>query len=149
MLKNIMFSDTLVKRFFMILARFLEPKIHGFLVNFSTQDEKKSMMVKEDTILFKLGRHLFYDRRLSLNYDRSCGICHEQAKGFTDGFVRGVGTLGDIHPRNTLSLINVVTRRSLGWITQKENHGILNYAKKEQSKPLKRKKYAQSRAMSS
>ena len=61
-----------------------------------------------------LGRHLFYERRLSLNEDRSCGICHEQAKGFTDGFVRAVGTTGELHPRNTATLINVAQRPALG-----------------------------------
>ena len=63
-----------------------------------------------------LGRHLFYERRLSLNEDRSCGICHEQAKGFTDGFVRAVGTTAELHPRNTTTLINVAARSSLGWV---------------------------------
>ena len=66
----------------------------------------------------ELGRHLFYERRLSLNEDRSCGICHEQAKGFTDGFVRAVGTTGDIHPRNTPTLLNVSRRAKLGWVNQ-------------------------------
>ena len=70
------------------------------------------------SVWIELGRHLFYERRLSLNEDRSCGICHEQAKGFTDGFVRAVGTTEEIHPRNTLSLINVSHRSSLGWISQ-------------------------------
>ena len=66
--------------------------------------------------LVELGRHLFYERRISLNEDRSCGICHEQAKGFTDGFVRAVGTTGEIHPRNTLSLLNVRARTTLSWL---------------------------------
>ncbi|MEE2755494.1 MAG: cytochrome c peroxidase [Myxococcota bacterium] len=66
--------------------------------------------------LVELGRHLFYERRLSFNNDRSCGICHEQAKGFTDGFVRAVGTTGAIHPRNTLTLLNVSERRTLSWV---------------------------------
>ena len=59
-----------------------------------------------DPAQIELGRHLFYERRLSLHNDRSCGICHEQAKGFTDGFVRAVGTTGDIHMHNTLGLLN-------------------------------------------
>ena len=69
-----------------------------------------------------LGRHLFYDRRLSIHDNRSCGICHEQAKGFTDGFVRAVGSTEEIHPRNTLTLINVSNRTSLGWITVEPEH---------------------------
>jgi cytochrome c peroxidase len=63
----------------------------------------------------ELGRHLFYDVRLSRNEDRACGTCHEQAKGFTDGFHRAVGTEGDLHPHNTLTLTNVGYRSALGW----------------------------------
>ena len=63
----------------------------------------------------ELGRHLFYERRLSSEGNRSCGICHEPALGFTDGFVRAVGTTGELHPRNTLTLTNVGSRESLTW----------------------------------
>lgn len=63
----------------------------------------------------ELGRYLFYDFGLSDTGTRSCGICHETAKGFTDGFVRAVGTQNDIHPRNTLSVVNVAWREELGW----------------------------------
>jgi cytochrome c peroxidase len=64
----------------------------------------------------ELGRHLFYERRLSLEGNRSCGICHEPALGFTDGFVRAVGTTDELHPRNTLTLTNVGRRESLTWV---------------------------------
>ena len=77
--------------------------------------ESESKAVSDAWI--ELGRHLFYERRLSLHEDRSCGICHEQARGFTDGFVRAVGTTEELHPRNTSSLINVRNRASLGWVT--------------------------------
>ena len=63
----------------------------------------------------ELGRYLFHDFRLSINDGRSCGICHEPAKAFTDGFVRAVGTTGETHTRNTLSLINVGHRARLTW----------------------------------
>ena len=62
-----------------------------------------------------LGRYLFHDFRMSRNSERSCGICHEPAKGFTDGFSRAVGTTGETHTRNTLSLINVGYREQLNW----------------------------------
>lgn len=64
----------------------------------------------------ELGRHLFYERRLSLNNNRSCGICHEPPKGFTDGFVRAVGATGQVHPRNTLTLLNAASRETLSWL---------------------------------
>jgi cytochrome c peroxidase len=33
----------------------------------------------------ELGRHLFYDKRLSANQTMACATCHEQARAFTDG----------------------------------------------------------------
>src|SRR5262249_48238348 len=46
-----------------------------------------------------LGRHLFYDTRLSANHTQSCASCHQQARAFTDGRARSVGSTGDLHPR--------------------------------------------------
>ena len=42
----------------------------------------------------ELGRHLFYDTRLSANAAQSCVSCHEQARAFTDGRARSVGSTG-------------------------------------------------------
>ncbi|HCH64221.1 MAG TPA: di-heme enzyme [Deltaproteobacteria bacterium] len=63
-----------------------------------------------------LGRLLFHDFRLSVDDARSCGICHEGKKGYTDGFVVAVGALGDAHTRNTLSLLNLAWRGPLTWV---------------------------------
>lgn len=63
----------------------------------------------------ELGRWLFYDLRLSRHEDRACGTCHEQAKGFTDGFHRAVGTEKDVHGHNTPSVVNSGYRTQLGW----------------------------------
>lgn len=65
----------------------------------------------------ELGRHLFYELRLSKHENRACGTCHEQAKAFTDGFHRAVGTENDLHGHNTASLVNVGYRTQLGWAT--------------------------------
>ena len=35
-----------------------------------------------------LGRHLFYDTRLSGNRTQSCASCHEQARAFTEALLR-------------------------------------------------------------
>ena len=64
----------------------------------------------------ELGRLLFHDFRLAVDDARSCGICHEGKKGYTDGFVKAVGALGDAHTRNTLSLLNVAWRGPLTWV---------------------------------
>ena len=64
----------------------------------------------------RLGRLLFHDFRLSVDDARSCGICHEGKKGYTDGFVVAVGALGDAHTRNTLSLLNLAWKGPLTWV---------------------------------
>ena len=38
----------------------------------------------------RLGRLLFYDKRLSINGTFSCGSCHKQSLAFTDGLPRSV-----------------------------------------------------------
>lgn len=63
----------------------------------------------------ELGRHLFYDTRLSGNGTQSCASCHEQARAFTDGRVLAVGSTGQMHPRNSMSLANVVYAGTLTW----------------------------------
>jgi cytochrome c peroxidase len=63
----------------------------------------------------ELGRLLFYDRRLSITGDYSCGSCHQQALAFTDGLTRARGASGDLHPRSAMSLTNVAYNSSYGW----------------------------------
>jgi len=63
----------------------------------------------------ELGRHLFYDTRLSGNGTQSCGTCHEQARAFTDGRARSVGSTGQLHPRGSMSLVNVAYAQALTW----------------------------------
>jgi cytochrome c peroxidase len=62
-----------------------------------------------------LGRHLFYDPRLSGNGTQSCGSCHLQSLAFTDGRARAVGSTGELHPRSAQSLANVVYNATLTW----------------------------------
>jgi cytochrome c peroxidase len=63
----------------------------------------------------ELGRHLFYDPRLSGNGTQSCSSCHEQERAFTDGRGRAVGSTGQVHPRGSMSLVNVAYAASLTW----------------------------------
>jgi cytochrome c peroxidase len=63
--------------------------------------------------LVNTGRHLFYDRRLSVNNTRACGSCHAQEFSFTDNYVRSIGALGDLHQRNARPLINLTLNRYL------------------------------------
>jgi hypothetical protein len=63
----------------------------------------------------ELGRHLFYDARLSGNGTQSCATCHEQQRAFTDGRARAVGSTGERHPRGSMSLVNVAYATALTW----------------------------------
>jgi len=63
----------------------------------------------------ELGRHLFYDARLSANGTQSCGTCHQQRLAFTDGRTQAIGSTGAVHTRNSMSLVNVAYAETLTW----------------------------------
>jgi cytochrome c peroxidase len=63
----------------------------------------------------ELGRHLFYDKRLSLNQTQSCATCHRQDRAFADTRGRGLGSTGQLHPRGPMSLVNVAYAPVLTW----------------------------------
>ena len=62
-----------------------------------------------------LGRHLFYDRRMSITQEFSCASCHQQSRAFTDGLPVAAGATGQQHPRNSMTLANVAYPSSLNW----------------------------------
>lgn len=63
----------------------------------------------------ELGRHLFYDTRLSIDGSFSCASCHDQAVAFTDRKGQAVGVTGEVHPRGSMSLANVAYSPVLTW----------------------------------
>lgn len=63
----------------------------------------------------ELGRHLFFDTRLSHNGTQSCASCHDPKRAFTDNKTLAVGSTGAVHPRNSMSLINVAYMTSYTW----------------------------------
>jgi cytochrome c peroxidase len=63
----------------------------------------------------ELGRHLFYDTRLSVNGTKACASCHLQELAFTDGRAYPIGATGEAHPRSAMSLINVAYHDALTW----------------------------------
>jgi cytochrome c peroxidase len=75
---------------------------------------------------FQLGRHLFYDTRLSGNNTQACATCHMQAFAFTDAARRSTGSTGRRHPRNAQSLVNAAWNTSFNWadptLTTLEEH---------------------------
>lgn len=67
----------------------------------------------------ELGRRLFFEPRLSGNGSTSCATCHMPERAFQDGRPTGVG----LEPvdRNTLSVLDVRTRRWFGWDGANDN----------------------------
>jgi cytochrome c peroxidase len=63
----------------------------------------------------ELGRHLFYDQRLSADQTMSCATCHHQDKAFTDGRRFAKGISGQLAIRNAMSLTNVAYLPVLTW----------------------------------
>src|SRR5712692_732735 len=63
----------------------------------------------------RLGRYLFYDKRLSVNGTQSCATCHRQELAFSDGHARSVGATGQTHSRSAMSLVNVAYSAVLTW----------------------------------
>ena len=63
----------------------------------------------------ELGRHLFYDERLSFNNKISCASCHQQEKAFTDGLAFSVGATGELTQRSSMTLANVAYNATLTW----------------------------------
>jgi cytochrome c peroxidase len=62
-----------------------------------------------------LGRHLFYDKRLSRDGSLACASCHEQARAFTDGKAVSKGVTGESGTRSAMSLTNVAYLPVLTW----------------------------------
>ena len=68
----------------------------------------------------ELGRHLFYDVRLSGNETQSCASCHRQELAFSDGDPVAIGSTGELHPRNSMGLTNVGYQPALTWANPNE-----------------------------
>lgn len=65
--------------------------------------------------MFQLGRHLFYDTRLSGNGSQACASCHHQSLAFAESLERSIGSTGELHPRNAQSLVNVAFNPTYTW----------------------------------
>jgi len=63
----------------------------------------------------ELGRHLFYDRRLSADGTIACATCHVQSRGFTDGRKLPLGVHATPGVRNAMGLTNVAYFPTLTW----------------------------------
>jgi cytochrome c peroxidase len=89
--------------------------------------------VPEDNALtvekVELGRHLFYDKRLSANGTQACASCHEQSHAFSEAAATATGSTGQKHRRNSMALVNVAYTATFTWahsgINTVEQHVLL------------------------
>jgi len=65
--------------------------------------------------LAELGRHLFFETRLSGDGSRSCATCHAPEKGFADGEPLSRGYNGTEYFRNAPGLLSVRLKPRLMW----------------------------------
>lgn len=63
----------------------------------------------------ELGRHLFYDTRLSGNQTQACASCHLQSHAFAEPIPTSIGSTGEHHFRNAMSLTNVAYNATQTW----------------------------------
>lgn len=64
---------------------------------------------------FELGRHLFYDKRLSGNGTTACAACHFQHLAFTDGKALSAGSTGEHTTRSAQSIVNSAYHPTITW----------------------------------
>ncbi len=62
-----------------------------------------------------LGRVLFYDKKISLSNEISCGSCHFQNKAFSDTKALSEGVINNHTPRNSQAIINPINEQSYFW----------------------------------
>ncbi len=63
----------------------------------------------------ELGRHLFWETKLSRNNAVSCGSCHFPSSSFADSAPGSTGLYGDITPRNSMALVNMAWAKHFFW----------------------------------
>ncbi len=63
----------------------------------------------------KLGRHLFWETRLSGNNSMSCGTCHSPQNAFSDPNRYSTGINGDVGKRNSMVLQNLAWANDFFW----------------------------------
>ncbi|WP_299215173.1 cytochrome c peroxidase [uncultured Dokdonia sp.] len=63
----------------------------------------------------KLGKKLFFDKKLSANNQMACATCHIPSKAYTDGLMLNKGNKGNNLKRNTPTLINTIFQKNFFW----------------------------------
>lgn len=68
-----------------------------------------------NAVMVELGRHLFFDRRLSGDWGVSCATCHDPQKGWGDGKALSTGYPSMEYFRNSPTVLNAAYRKRFMW----------------------------------
>ncbi len=82
-------------------------------IYFGNAIENKNNPLTEDGI--NLGRHLFYEKSLSIDSTISCSSCHLQKHGFSDTLQFSKGVNGKITKRKSMGLSNLAWQTNFFW----------------------------------
>ncbi len=109
--KNLVAPNLPTNSYKYTLPDVIESRLYGFI-------DPNSLVPNDNKITdagATLGRVLFYDKKLSLNNSTSCGSCHIQEKGFSDGLKNSIGFDGGVTSRNTPAITNVLNQQGFFW----------------------------------
>ena len=73
----------------------------------------KDNLITEEKV--QLGKHLFFDKRLSKDETISCATCHSPAKGFSNALAVAKGVSGELGNRNVPTVVNRLYGRAEFW----------------------------------
>ena len=94
-------------------------KLHPYLIESTSYELGFEQLQSINNLLtiegVALGKLLFYDTILSGNNKQSCGSCHQQQFGFTDGKSKSIGSTGIMVERNSMSLQNLAWHKRFFW----------------------------------
>lgn len=91
---------------------------HPYTLDYDTMAMPKPLIPLDNPLTMEgveLGRLLFYDSIMSVNGNQSCGSCHIQKLGFTDGKKLAIGAKGDTLKRNSMALVNLAWSKYYFW----------------------------------
>ncbi len=88
-----------------------------------------------------LGKHLFFDARLSGDGSISCADCHEPKRGWGDGADLSRGYPGTVHWRNSQTIVNAAFMKAWFWTSsastmEKQAHSAINGSLAGNLKPV-------------
>jgi len=69
----------------------------------------------------ELGRRLFFENRVSMDGNVSCGHCHPADKQASDGLPKAIGVFGKENPRNAPSIFNAALNFKQHWRGDRES----------------------------